>query len=34
VSFSAESLFGQLGFTSVSHSFIEDKAQAFLAGRV
>jgi hypothetical protein len=30
----AESLFGQLGFTSASRSFIEDKARAFLAGRI
>jgi hypothetical protein len=30
----AESLFGQIGFTSASRSFIEDKARAFLAGRI
>jgi hypothetical protein len=30
----AENLFGQLGFTSASRSFIEDKARAFLAGRI
>jgi hypothetical protein len=29
-----ESLFGQLGYTSASRSFIEDKARAFLAGRI
>jgi hypothetical protein len=30
----AENLFGQLGFTSASRSLIEDKAWAFLAGRI
>jgi hypothetical protein len=30
----AESLFHQLGFTSPSRSFIEDKIRAFLAGRI
>jgi hypothetical protein len=30
----AESLFSQLGFTSPSRGFIEDKTRAFLAGRI
>jgi hypothetical protein len=30
----AESLFCQIGFTSVSRSFIEDKARAFLSGKL